>query len=396
MEELLSLYFHIPFCQKRCGYCDFVTFAGIEQFIDQYLDALCKEIVFYGKQLAVRNLVHTIYIGGGTPSLLTAGQVTRILNETSRSFNLVDDAEVTIEANPGTLSDEKLKGYRNAGVNRISFGMQSARNSELVFLDRIHDYNQVVISIDQAKNSGFKNISVDLIYGLPGQAISDWEETLDQVVSLNVQHISCYSLTIEDGTPLSHLVKTGKINPLDEDLVGDMYELADQFLEKNGFEHYEISNWASMQGKFRSKHNIQYWLNEPYLGIGVGAHGYYDRLRIVNTKDIQDYISRINNYTVNVDKSAVSPAVIETVMVSDGEQMMDEMMLGFRLLKDGINIDKFKQKFGNSPEQVFEKELKKLSQNHLVKHLSDPDRYILTKWGMMLANQVFMEFVGES
>lgn len=396
MQDLLSLYLHIPFCQKRCGYCDFVTFAGMENYLDPYIKALCAEIIWYGKHLAADKQIHTIYIGGGTPSILNPDQVGAIMKEVERALPCLGEIEVTIEANPGTLSRDKLDGYLSAGINRISLGMQSARNKELKLLDRIHDFSHVNKAIEDANSSGFKNISVDLIYGLPGQKISDWMETLDAVLSLRVQHISCYSLTIEDGTPLAKQVAEGNVTPLDNDLVGDMFEAADQFLEKNNFEHYEISNWAELSGHYRSKHNLQYWLNEPYLGLGVGAHGYLDGLRIVNTHNIIDYIQRIQTISDENSKSSVSPAALETERIGSSEKMRDEMMLGFRLLKDGIQVSRYIKKYGIHPEKIFQKELSKLIANGLVTHELNPEKYVLTKRGMMVANQVFLEFVDET
>jgi len=393
MQELLSLYLHIPFCQKRCGYCDFVTYAGMESYLDAYIEALCQEIIWYGKHLPADKVIHTIYFGGGTPSIMSPLQVGEIMKAMKKSLPFLRDVEVTIEANPGTLSKDKLDGYLNNGINRISLGMQSASNAELKLLDRIHNFSQVKYSIEAAKNSGFENISVDLIYGLPSQKFSHWMETLEITISLKVQHISCYSLTIEEGTPLESLVKEGIVTPLDNDLVGDMFESADLFLEENNFEHYEISNWATLPGDYRSKHNYQYWLNESYLGLGAGAHGYLDGKRIINTRNIVEYIQRIKDCMDETLTASTNPAVVETEHIEKSEKMRDEMMLGFRLLKDGVQVNRFNKKFGILPENIFQKELKKLLDNGLIRHEIEPDKYLLTKRGMMVANQVFLEFV---
>lgn len=395
MSDLLSLYLHIPFCQRRCGYCDFVTYAGMEAFQASYVQALCKEIALTGEHIWADAAIHTIYLGGGTPSLLTSLQIGNILESIHLAFPVIPEAEISIEANPGTLDREKLEGYFAHGVNRISLGVQSARKDELQLLERIHTYEQVIRSIEMAKSCGFSNISIDLIYGLPGQRMQDWRETLNAVLQLGVQHISCYSLTIEEGTSLAGRVAAGEITPLDNDLVGEMFEEAVQFLDKAGFEHYEISNWALGTGKWRSRHNTQYWKNDDYLGLGAGAHGYYGGLRVANTTQIPDYIQRMRSGGISEAANWISPAVADVTSISNHERMQDDMMLGFRLLKDGVRVDRFREKFGAEPGEVFQDILHKLLDYGLVEYKNDPARYLLTRRGMMIANQVFLEFVGD-
>ncbi|HPC05493.1 MAG TPA: radical SAM family heme chaperone HemW [Anaerolineaceae bacterium] len=269
------MYIHFPFCQKRCGYCDFFTRADMQSAIPAYVDSLVKEIEQVGTSAEEKLPVQTVFFGGGTPSLLSPAQASNILVSVGKYFTLLPGAEISLEANPGTVNLEKLQGYQAAGINRISFGVQSFKDDELQFLERIHSSREAVDAFEMARAAGFTNINLDLIFGLPGQTVASWADSLEQAVKLDPEHLSLYALTIEEGTPLHRQVEAGKVIPLDDDISADMYQLAEEMLTSGGCNHYEVSNWAAKRdGKVQSCiHNLQYWLNLPYLGIGAGAHG---------------------------------------------------------------------------------------------------------------------------
>ena len=291
-----SLYFHIPFCVHRCAYCDFNTYAGQEAFIPAYVEALVREIEAVAASAPDRLPVHTIFFGGGTPSLLSPEHFERILGAIRKNFDLkpiIDERsvvtnsvvppEISLEANPGTVSLASLKGLRKAGFNRISFGVQSSHPEELRLLERIHDFFDVIESVKEARQAGFENLNLDLIYGLPQQTLERWQESLKRAVGLNPEHLSLYALTIEHDTPFGRWMAQGLMPLPDPDAAADMYEWASQYLQAQGYEQYEISNWA--RPGYPCRHNLQYWRNEPYLGFGAGAHGCAANLRIANIED---------------------------------------------------------------------------------------------------------------
>ena len=277
IEQLLetaSLYLHIPFCHTRCHYCDFNTYAGILPLREPYVRALLTEIAMAGTfaQLPDGNprRSRTIFFGGGTPSLLSVSQISRILDACSKNFAVDNDAEITLEANPGTLNQEQLAGLRAAGINRLSMGAQSFDAELLKTLGRIHSPKDITQAVRYARAAGFTSINVDFMFGLPGQTMSHWRETLDRALAMHIEHLSLYSLIIEEGTPFYSWTREGRITSGDEDLCADMYEYADERLQAAGYINYEISNW-SLPG-YQSRHNLTYWLNLPYLGMGAGAY----------------------------------------------------------------------------------------------------------------------------
>ena len=283
MEPSTSIYLHIPFCKHRCAYCDFNTYAGQESLIPAYVEALIKEIEFIGKYAGQRLEYSTVFFGGGTPSLLTGPQIDSVMSALFSAFNVSADAEVTIEANPGTISPDKLDAIRKAGINRISFGVQSSNTEELRMLERSHDFFTVIEAVSTARKAGFNNLNLDLIYALPEQTLASWQTTVKRVLELQPDHISAYALTLEHGTPFGRWSQRGLLPLPNPDLAADMYEWAMEFLEENGYVQYEISNWAKDdrrlttdhgQPSFACKHNLQYWRSLPYLGLGAGAHGY--------------------------------------------------------------------------------------------------------------------------
>lgn len=290
-----SLYLHIPFCRHRCGYCDFNTYAGLDDLIGDYVLALVKEIELVADAAGEKLPIHTIFFGGGTPSLLPSNAIKSILQTVISAFELQEGAEITMEANPGTVDQKYLSEVRTYGINRLSLGVQSANPEELRILEREHGYAEAIEAVRDARKAGFKNISIDLIYGLPGQTLADWENNLALALQLAPEHISLYSLTVEHGTPLEKLVNRGLVQLPDPDLAADMYETTIEELALKDFVHYEISNWAKRDPEgnvIASRHNQQYWLNLPYLGLGAGAHGFAENVRTRNVLAPQAYINR--------------------------------------------------------------------------------------------------------
>lgn len=389
--QAVSVYIHIPFCQQRCGYCDFTTYAGMTAYLPAYVKALVEEIEGVGRAAPQPVSVHTVYFGGGTPSLLSSEQVDAILRAIREHFEVFPTAEISLEANPGTVNAQSLTGYREAGVNRISIGMQSAIPEELALLQRIHSAEEVCATVNLARSAGFDAISLDLIFGIPNQTMETWKHSLDFALAAGVEHLSLYNLTIEENTPLFEQVKRGEIVPVEDDLAADMYEDAIDYLSHHGFIHYEISNWAANRSGVLQmcRHNLQYWRNLPYLGFGVGAHGFINNQRLENTPHIPDYLSKMKVQNFAYPKS---PATIHSRSIGAVEQMNDTMMLGLRLLEEGVEPDQFFKRFGVSMEEVFAKELSELVRLGL---LEKKQSYRLTRRGMLVGNQVFMRFVNQ-
>ena len=409
MSAKYSLYLHIPFCTHRCAYCDFNTYAGQERLIPAYVEALCEEIRIVAANAGERLPVHTIFFGGGTPSLLTPKQFEMILRTIEDLFEL-SDLETSMEANPGTVTPASLLGLRRAGINRISFGVQSFNSMELRRLERIHDPFDVLDVVHWARQAGFSNLNLDLIYGLPDQLLSSWRESLRRAVALNPEHLSLYALTIEHGTPYGRWAKRGLLSIPDPDLAADMYEYASEFLEGQGYHQYEISNWS--KPGFQCRHNLQYWRNLPYLGFGAGAHGCSNNMRISNALHIKTYIDHIFNPSSISSHSSpqhngplrlpfpVSPATVTQVRLTPFVEMQETMMLGLRLTHEGISPAAFQARFGQEFLTIFGKEIDELVHLGLVEFNNSPAPFgegellRLTRRGRLLGNQVFLRFVG--
>lgn len=390
----ISLYIHIPFCEKRCSYCDFNTYAGKLNLLPRYIDALNAEIRKVVEQDDVDRQVHTLYFGGGTPSLVPAWLYSEILEILYHSFGFTDDIEITLEANPGTLRAEYLQELRKLGFNRISIGMQSAVRSELLMLSRIHSWEDVVQSVLDAKKSGFANINLDLIYGLPGQNLEDWQYNLEKATSLEPDHLSLYALTLEPVVPMFRRILAGELPWQDDDLMADMYEMSRFMLREAGFYHYEISNWARKDAKgdlLVCRHNLQYWRNQPYLGFGAGAHGYAGGVRTENLYRINAYIQRCEQK--DAGRFPRGPALRQATLIPRRREMQETVMLALRMA-DGISRKVFFNRFGCQVEDVFNTELQELINKGLVE-LADVDGecYKLTERGLFLSNIVFREFV---
>ncbi len=389
-----SLYIHIPFCHHRCAYCDFNTYAGQEDSIPAYVDALCREIEFTGINAPERQTLHTIFFGGGTPSLLTSLQFEKILQTISNHF-MLSSPEITTEANPGTVSLENMKDLRSLGINRLSFGVQSANPTELRTLERAHTYYDVINSVSWARQAGYDNLNLDLIYGLPQQSHHDWSATLKLLLGLVPEHLSLYALTIEHDTPFGRWSARGLIPMPDPDLAADMYEWADETLEAAGYQQYEISNWS--KPGLECRHNLAYWRGLPYLAVGVGAHGYAHGYRYSNVLRIKTYIDRLKIKPSEGSKPSeglpfpLSPATVNHHRQTPHDDMGEFMLTGLRLTREGVSADTFQEKFGRRMEIVFGKEIEELLRLELLSWRDD--RLCLTRKGRLLGNQVFSRFV---
>lgn len=399
---MYSLYLHIPFCQHRCAYCDFNTCAGQADSIPAYVDALCNEIEFVGQHAPEKIALHTVFFGGGTPSLLTPKQFGSILARIRANFDLRDAAEVTIEANPGTCSDADLLGWRKLGINRISFGVQSANTEELRMLERIHDVFDVIEAISWARKAGFENLNLDLIYGLPEQTLQTLQTTLKRILALHPEHISAYALTLEHGTPFGRWSARGLLPIPDPDLAAEMYEWASETFEAAGYQQYEISNWSKPDHECR--HNLQYWRGLPYLGLGAGAHGYASGYRYSNVLRIKTYIDRLTNYELRKTNSTFpfSPATVNHHHQSLKDDMAEMMITGLRLTSEGIAAQAFRQRFGRHVTDVYGREIEELTRLGLLERVEIKTSEVygssevlrLTTRGRLLGNHVFMRFAG--
>jgi oxygen-independent coproporphyrinogen-3 oxidase len=383
--ETVALYLHIPFCHIRCYYCDFNTYAGILPLREPYVRALIDEILLRG-ELARHNgaprRARTIFFGGGTPSLLSTGQISRILDACREAFALDEDAEITLEANPGTLSLASLEGLRAAGINRLSMGAQSFDAKLLKTLGRIHSPAEISQAVFNARKAGFRSLNLDFMFGLPGQTMQHWKDTLDSALALRPEHLSLYSLIIEEGTPFFTWTQEGRIVPGDEDLCADMYEYADERLQDEGYENYEISNWA-LPGH-QSRHNLTYWHNLPYLGMGAGAHSFYAHRRFSNVLDPNDYIRRV--------KQGELPEA-ESETVERAQEMSETAFLALRTAQ-GLHLPTFEQRFSESFTEYVGDRLRVVDEAGLLEYAGEWLR--LSKRGRLLGNEVFMRLLPEA
>ena len=381
--QKLELYIHIPFCVQKCAYCDFLSAPANDAAKAEYVDALKKEIQRY-REVASSYQVSSVFVGGGTPSILSCGQILEIFKTLRQVFAIQSDAEITIEANPGTVTKEKLAAWKQAGINRISFGLQSVKNEELKMLGRIHTYEEFRESYDLARQAGFENLNVDLISAIPGQSVQSWEETLRTVAELGPEHISAYSLIIEEGTKFYQWYREGKQSEghpalPDEEVERTMYEQTQEILNEYGFHRYEISNYAK-EGK-ECRHNLGYWNRTQYLGIGLGASSLIADTRYHLCTDLTSYIERIES----------GEDLREEIEVLTKEEMMEEFMfLGLRKMQ-GVSRTRFEHCFGNPIEEVYGDALNKLTEEGLLEIEGDHIR--LTKRGIDVSNSVFCEFL---
>jgi oxygen-independent coproporphyrinogen-3 oxidase len=387
----ISLYLHIPFCKLRCTYCAFNIYTGLESVIPAYVAQLAHEIED-ASQRASRLLpcAHTLYFGGGTPSLLEPQQVSNLIDCARRGFRLQENAEITLEINPGTVDDRRLSEFHGVGVNRISVGVQSAHGAELTLFGRDHTFAQAAEAFDLARRAGFENISIDLIYGAPFQTRAGWQETLDSVLAWEPAHVSLYSLSLEPGTRLAWLVGQHQLPLPDPDLAADMYDDACERLDRTSLRHYEISNWA-VPG-FECRHNRQYWINKPFYGFGAGAHGFVEGMRYWNVKSIRAYMACAAENRANAPPLPL--AVDSFDVIDEPMARFETLMLNLRLIKEGVRLTEFAERFGLSPDEAFETEIARLESMGLLERT--PDRLRLARQAYLISNQVFVRLMPDA
>ncbi len=380
MKKELELYIHIPFCVKKCAYCDFLSGPASDEMVERYVEAVIKEIKSYG----INNyIVTTIFFGGGTPSILKGEQMNRIMCAVREVFEISVTAELSMEANPGTVTEEKLTAFRDAGINRLSFGLQSVNNKELRLLGRIHTYEEFLESYQIARKCGFDNINIDLISAIPRQTVESWERSVRQIVALQPEHISAYSLIIEEGTPFAKLYGEGskgeKELPSEED-ERLMYQRTEEILENAGYHRYEISNYAK-EGQ-ECRHNLGYWERKNYLGLGLGASSLMDHVRFKNTEDMGRYL-----------EYADCPELLreDVEELSRVEQMEETIFLGLRKMR-GISIREFEAAFGKTLEECYGENIFYMEKEGLLERENGYLR--LAKKGIDVSNYVFAKILG--
>ena len=371
----LELYIHIPFCARKCDYCDFLSFAAPESIYREYTEKLMEEICYQSVSYKEYEIV-SIFIGGGTPSVLPYGYLETVMAVVREHYSVSPEAEITVEVNPGMITAEKLESYRRGGINRISLGLQSADNNELKALGRIHSFEDFLRSFQLVRQAGFGNINIDLMSAIPGQTAESWKNTLRKVVMLRPEHISAYSLIVEEGTPFyERYGEDGKGLP-DEETDREMYHFTKAYLAEKGYARYEISNYA--RPGYACRHNIGYWTGREYLGVGLGASSYIEETRFHNTVDLSDYLS--------LDMLQGMKGYIIDEQLDEQDQMEEFMILGLRLTK-GVSGDDFLQKFGQNMGDVFSHVLPELLKEGLLE-MDAPD-IKLTEFGLDVSNQVF-------
>ena len=392
----ISLYVHIPFCETKCPYCDFNTYAGIESLIPDYVAALRTEIRRWGGLLG-RPALGTVFFGGGTPSYLPPDDIGSLMKAVFEAFEVYTAAEVTLEANPDDVTGARLASYLESGINRLSIGVQSLDDRLLELLGRRHSASQAMRAYLAAVDAGYDSVSIDLMYGLPHQGLDSWEQTLSAAADLGPEHISMYCLTLEAGTPMSQWVESGRLPAADPDLAADMYLAAEEAMEGRGYRHYEISNWA-LPGK-ESRHNLTYWRNQPYLGVGPGAHSYLAGSRFHNVKSPRVYTQRLEGWGNGTapkgslsDERIRSVPVVETVEPIDRRlEMAETMMLGLRL-DTGVESATFEERFGTTLQHAYSDILHELESAGLL--VTSESGVRLTGRGRLLGNEVFSSFFG--
>lgn len=397
-DAAIALYVHIPFCETKCPYCDFNTYAAIEPLMPAYGEALCAEIALWGRLAAAGGAgdarrVSSVFFGGGTPSYVPARDIAGALDAVRGAFRVLPDAEVTLEANPGDFAPRKLSAYLECGVNRLSIGVQSFDDGLLKMLGRRHSADDAMAAYRMAADAGFRNISIDLMYGLPYQRLEQWRRTLDRALELAPPHLSMYCLTLEGGTPMERWVAEGRMPEPDGDLAADMYVLAQDETRRAGYRHYEISNWA-LAG-MRSRHNLAYWRNLPYLGVGPGAHSYLWGRRFANIRSPREYVGLMQGDAATVCEGAAddvirgAPVVGEVERIEPPLEMAETLMMGLRL-DEGVSVAGFRERFGAAPAERYPEAIGELTAQGLLDVGDGALR--LTARGRMMANAVVSRF----
>ena len=375
---MLGLYIHIPFCVTKCKYCDFNSFKIDLNEKIKYLNYLGEEMKLYKEEIKNRE-IDSVFVGGGTPSILNENEINILFEKIKENFNIKSNAEITMECNPGTLTLNKLKAMKKSGVNRLSIGLQAVQNHHLKYIGRIHTFEEFEKNYHDAKQMGFDNINIDLMYALPNQSREDWMESLEKVVKLNPTHISAYSLILEENTELFKMYERDEFNLLDENTDIEMYEYTIDYLKSHGYNQYEISNYA--KDNFECKHNVLYWKCEEYVGIGASASGYFNGIRYNN-------ICELDNYEKMILEGEKPIEWEEKLSIKD--EIEESIFLGLRM-NEGIQISDFKEKYNFDFEKEYKNEIEKLSKMELIE--IDNNRMKLTQKGREISNSVFVEFI---
>ena len=376
MKEV-GLYLHVPFCNQKCHYCDFNSVPWQQPQGTKFLSAVKKELRLLAEEYSVN--LKTLFLGGGTPTVFSGRQIASLINQCRQEFNLVSKAEITVEANPETVTEKKLKVLKEAGVNRLSFGVQALNNFSLTKLGRCHTVSRAVDSYYLARRLGYSNLNLDLMFALPGQLPADWCRTLEQVCRLKPEHLSCYNLKLEPGTRMHNWAQQGELDLASEEQDLAMYQLAQELLADAGYQQYEISNFA--QPGFECRHNRIYWLNQPYLAVGPGAHFYDGAGRGYNYADLNRYFQALE-----VDNLPIK----EYNKLSWQEKVEETMMLGLRL-EAGISLTEFEERYDCAVDDIYQSEIAELSRKNLIKQKQN--RLFLTQRGKVVANRVLAKFL---
>lgn len=379
----LELYIHIPFCVQKCKYCDFLSAPATKQVQNAYMEALLTEIReadVPGDRDVKKDTVVSVFIGGGTPSAVEPEWITKVLNTARKRFVFGENVEITMEMNPGTVTPESLLEYRRAGVNRLSIGCQSTKDEELKRIGRIHDYRQFLDTYNAVREAGFENVNVDLMSALPNQSMKEWEENLRTILALQPQpeHISAYSLIVEEGTPFYSMFEKGELLLPDEDEEREMYWLADRILQEAGYEHYEISNYA--KAGYECRHNCGYWTRRNYLGFGIGAASLYDNIRFRNSDSLQAYLNEPTGLREDLQELSLY------------EQMEETMFLGLRML-EGVSAEAFEEQYGVNVDEIYRRQIEESIGEGLLECCDN--QIFLTAKGLDLSNYVMAKFLDE-
>lgn len=390
-----GVYIHIPFCKSRCQYCDFNTSAGLETFIPNYCLNLVKEIQISSRIFQKEHSIGSIYFGGGTPSYLPANCIQAVIQAIQDSFNVSSQAEISMEANPADITQSKAAIWRTAGINRLSIGMQSAQNVELKMLGRRHRFKEVVQAVNILRTAGIENYNLDLMFGLPYQSMQGWQDSVTSALDLAPTHLSLYALTVEESTPLAADIQAGILPVPEDDLAAEMYEWIMDFLTEQGFEQYEISNWARKdEVDYRCQHNILYWRNQDYFGFGAAAHSHVDDQRWANGTRVPEYIQMLSDFSENQKVNFPLPWFETFAELTPTDNMGETAMMGLRLVEEGLRDDLFQERFGKSLFEIYQEQINELVRLGLLEVVEGEAHVIrLTKRGRLLGNQVFMRFL---
>ena len=378
MNKLASIYVHIPFCIKKCPYCDFYSITD-QSLKQQFVEALIMEMQMVSSHPF---LFDTLYFGGGTPSVLKPENIGRIIENAYGLFNISTDTEITIEVNPGTVTPEKLKGYQSVGINRINIGVQSFNDEFLDFLGRIHSSNDAYLTIRGARKADFDNIGIDLIYGIPGQTKKTWLSDLQRAVEFEPEHLSCYMLTYEKGTPLDRERRQGKFKPASGSLLAELFETTMEYLAAHGYVQYEISNFAKNASRI-SRHNFKYWSFSPYLGFGPSAHSFIEPRRYWNCRSVKKYMESIKEGRLPVEEKEI---------LSKEQRMMEMIYLGLRKT-DGIDIDAIDENLGINFRRMFAEKIKQLEEDGYILSIQPKNRCALSRKGMLFLDSIASMFM---